>query len=66
MSMVRAVSTLENQWERQTKQINGDINKLRTNCENFRKDINVIAREQWCARWEGFPEEVTFGWRPEW
>ena len=35
-------------------------------CEKFRKDINMVTWEWWCARWEDFPEEVTFEWRPEW
>ena len=33
--MVCAANSLENQWERQSKQINKDINKLRTTCEKF-------------------------------
>lgn len=66
MSMVCAANSLENQWERQTKQINKDVNKLRTNREKFRKDINMLTWEWWCARWEDFSEEVTFEWRPEW
>ena len=64
--MVCAANSLENQWERQLKQINKDVNKLRTACEKFRKDINMVTWEWWCARWEDFPEEVTFEWRPEW
>lgn len=47
--------------------MNKDVNKLRTDCEKFRKeDINMVTWEWWCARWEDFPEEVTFEWRPEW